>query len=122
MDNLLTVALEAHHTDLNHHRRYQITVGRDLLDDWTVNIRYGRVGQRGQELRFANREADAMRAVVSDRLRRRLSARKRIGCPYRLTKLDMAAGFDGNAWLPAAVIAKFFASSNGSSDDFFSLN
>jgi hypothetical protein len=36
MDNLLTVTLEAHNIELNHHRRYQITVGRDLLDDWTV--------------------------------------------------------------------------------------
>ena len=36
MDNLLTVAFEAHNAEKNHHRRYQVTVGRDLLDDWTV--------------------------------------------------------------------------------------
>jgi hypothetical protein len=28
MDNLLTVALEAHHAAKNHHRHYQVTVGR----------------------------------------------------------------------------------------------
>jgi len=39
MDNLLTVAFEAHRDELNHHRRYQIVIGRDLLDDWTVSIR-----------------------------------------------------------------------------------
>ena len=48
MDNLLTVAFEAHNPEKNHHRRYQITIGRDLLDDWTVAIRYGRTGQSGQ--------------------------------------------------------------------------
>src|ERR1017187_2629005 len=32
----------------NHHRRYQITVGCDLLNDWTVIIRYGRTGQGGR--------------------------------------------------------------------------
>ena len=45
MDNLLTVAFEAHSQEKNHHRRYQITVGRDLLNDWTVAIRFGRTGQ-----------------------------------------------------------------------------
>jgi hypothetical protein len=39
MENLLTIALEAHNDDLNHHRSYEITVGRDLLDDWTLSIR-----------------------------------------------------------------------------------
>ena len=48
MDNLLTVAFEAHGQEKNHHRRYQITVGRDLLNDWTVAIRFGRTGQGGR--------------------------------------------------------------------------
>ena len=112
MDNLLTITFEAHNTDLNHHRRYAISIGRDLLDDWTVSIRYGRVGQRGRELRFANYNADALQAVVLDRLLRRLSAPHRIGCPYRLKQLDMATGFDGSQWLPTHVMTKFFVSSN----------
>jgi predicted DNA-binding WGR domain protein len=57
IDNLLTIAFEAHHAELNHHRRYQITVGRDLLDDWTVAIGYGRVGKGGQQKRFASPNA-----------------------------------------------------------------
>lgn len=47
MDNLLTVAFEAHNAEKNHHRRYQVTLGRDLLNDWTVAICYGRTGQVG---------------------------------------------------------------------------
>lgn len=109
MDNLLTVAFEAHHAENNHHRRYEITVGRDLLNDWTVSIRYGRTGQGGRELHYAGPMADELRAVVRDRLRRRLSAPKRIGCDYRLTSLSTASGFDATTWLPGEVMAGFFS-------------
>ena len=108
MDNLLTVAFEAHNAAENHHRRYQVTVGRDLLDDWTVAITYGRARQAGRELRYAAADADAMRAIVRDRLRRRLSAPKRIGCPYRLAAFSAAPGFDAASWLPGDVMARFF--------------
>jgi predicted DNA-binding WGR domain protein len=108
MDNLLTVAFEAHSQEANHHRRYQVTVGRDLLDHWTVAILYGRIGQGGQEMRFASPKPEDMRAVIRDRLRRRLSAPKRIGCPYRLSAFTAAPGFDASAWLPGDVMARFF--------------
>ena len=74
MDNLLSIAFQAHHAEKNHHRHYAITVGRDLLDDWTVAIRYGRAGQGGRELRDASAQPDEIKAVIRDRLRRRLSA------------------------------------------------
>jgi len=108
MDNLLTIGFEAHYDERNHHRRYEIVIGRDLLDAWTVSIRYGRTGQSGQEQRFACPKADEARAIIRDRLRRRLSAPRRIGCPYRLTRLSSAPGFDTSAWLPGEVVAKFF--------------
>ena len=92
-------ALEAHNLEQNHHRLYQITVGRDLLDDWTVAIHFGRTGQGGREIRFVSPKPEDMRAVIRDRLHRRLSAPKRIGCPYRLTALSTAPGFDAAAWL-----------------------
>jgi hypothetical protein len=109
MDNLLTVAFEAHNAELDHHRRYQITVGCDLLDDWTVSICYGQSGQGSQMKRFASSRAEEVRAIIRDRLRRRLSAPKRIGCAYRLTTLNSASGFDASAWLPGEVMARFFS-------------
>jgi predicted DNA-binding WGR domain protein len=108
MNNLLTVAFEAHHAERNHHRRYTISVGRDLLDDWTVCVHYGRIGQRGQELCFANHEAEILRRIVRDRLRRRLSAPRRIGCSYRLKEFSSATGFNVGDWLPGEIIARFF--------------
>src|SRR4051794_23024277 len=98
MDNLLAVSLGAHNAEKNHHRHYQVTVGRDLLDAWTVAICYGRTGQAGRVLRYAAAEAAAMRAVVRDRLRRRLSAPRRVGCPYRLAAYSAAPGFDAASW------------------------
>jgi len=44
MGNLLSLTLEAHNTEQNHHRRDAVTIGRDLLDAWTISIRYGRTG------------------------------------------------------------------------------
>lgn len=108
MDNLLALAFEAHSREANHHRHYAITLGRDLLDHWTVSIRFGRTGQPGRELRYAAAEPDAIRAIIRDRLRRRLSAPWCIGCPYRLSAYNAAPGFDGLAWLPDDVMARFF--------------
>lgn len=107
MDNLLTLAFEAHHPERNHHRRYALTLGRDLLDDWTVAVRYGRCGQGCQEQRFASPKAEEMQALIRDRLQRRLSAPRRIGCAYRLAAFSTAPGFDAAAWLPAEVLARF---------------
>jgi hypothetical protein len=110
MDNLLTVAFEAHHAERNHHRRYAVMIGRDLLNDWTVRICYGRTGQSGNEIHFASQNADELRTIIRDRLRRRLSAPRRIGCAYRITTLNSATGFGPSTWLPGDVMARFFAS------------
>ena len=48
-----------------------------------------------------------MRAIIRDRLRRRLSAPKRIGCAYRPVGFGVAPGFDASPWLPDEVMARF---------------
>lgn len=100
MDNLLSVTFEAHHADKDHHRRYSLRIGRDLLNDWTLCIGHGRTGQAGQETYFASPRAVEIQAIVRERLRRRLSAPRRISCAYRLAWLDAAVGFDCSTWLP----------------------
>lgn len=49
-----------------------------------------------------------MQAIVNERLRRRLSAPKRIGCSYRLKELSAVPGFDAETWLPGEVMLGFF--------------
>ena len=51
---------------------------------------------------------EAMKALVRDRLQRRLSAPRRIGCAYRLAACSAAPGFDAAAWLPGDIMARFF--------------
>ncbi len=105
MENLLTVAFEAHNVVRNHHRRYQVTVGRDLLQAWTVAISYGRTGQPGREVRYASAAAEDIRAIIRERLGRRLTAPRRIGCSYRLAAFSAAPGVDPLDWLPGDVMA-----------------
>ena len=48
-----------------------------------------------------------MQAIIRDRLRCRLSAPKRIGCPYRLAAFSHVQGFDATDWLPNDLLAHF---------------
>ncbi|QOJ14158.1 MAG: WGR domain-containing protein [Planctomycetia bacterium] len=105
MLDLLTIALEAHSEELNHHRRYEVSVGRDLLGDWVVWVHYGRVGQPLRELWFTSPDAEEARALMHDRLRRRLSAPRRIGCAYRLVGLTAGQGLDARTWVPGSLLA-----------------
>ena len=102
----MTLALEAHSDEGNHHRRYEIVLGRDLLDDWTLSVRYGRVGRGGQEQRYASNDMGEIRSIIRDKLRRRLSAPKRIGCPYRLVEVSAAGEMKADAWLPGDLLAR----------------
>lgn len=107
MDNLLTVSFEAHNTDRNHHRRYEIRLGRDLFGDWTVCLLYGRKGRAGQIVRHSGSDAEPLRQVIRESLRRRLTAPTRIGCAYTLRGLTAANGIDMAFWLPEATLACF---------------
>lgn len=108
MENLLSLSVEAHNADKNHHRRYELTIGRDLFGHWTISVNYGRTGgSRGHELRCGGIDAERLRTIARDRLLRRLSAPKRIGCPYLLAGLSVAAGIDASFWLPPDIVAQF---------------
>jgi predicted DNA-binding WGR domain protein len=113
MDNLLTIALEAHSDERNHHRRYVVTVGRDLLGDWTVTVRYGRAGNELRSLRFAGTDEGEMQRLVHERLRRRLSAERRIGCAYRPREISAVPGLPLGEWVPASIVASLFGGVRG---------
>jgi hypothetical protein len=106
MDDLLSIALEAHSDELNRHRRYEIAVGRDLLEHWTVTIRYGRVGGPLREARFGSPDAGDARTIVQDRLKRRVSAPRRIGCAYRVAAFSAKRECELGGWLPPALLGR----------------
>ncbi len=106
MDNLLSVTFEAHNDQRNHHRRYEIRLGRDLFGVWTVAFRYGRTRRGGQEVVHSGADSDQLRKVIRDSLRRRMSAPRRIGCAYRLKELSASEGVDPGLWLPMDRLAR----------------
>ena len=109
MFTLLTIALEAHHDALNRHRRYVVEVGRDLLGDWAVTIRFGRVGKPLRDLRFGSPDEAAMRRVVREHLQRRLSAPRRIGCAYHVASMSAERGFAVAGWVSPRTLASLVA-------------
>lgn len=88
MSELCHIALVAVHPERNVRRTYRLALGRDLFGDWTVELRYGRMGQRGQERRITCDSLEEARRVARAYLRRRASAPRRIGCPYRIVSID----------------------------------
>jgi predicted DNA-binding WGR domain protein len=95
-------SLEARDPAKGHFRSYQLEVGIDLLGDWIVEIRFGRIGAQGRNLRHVARDADAAKKLVGQMLRRRATAPSRIGTGYRLLSV-----FDPHHWLSEHVPVAF---------------
>jgi predicted DNA-binding WGR domain protein len=78
--------LEARQPSRNICRFYEVAVGRDLFDLWTVVTRNGRIGRRGQQRSHAVESLDAAHREVDLILRKRASAPRRIGTEYRVVE------------------------------------
>ena len=103
MSGLLWIVLEAHNASENHHRRYEVLVGRDLLCDWSVTIRYGRAGHGLRETQFGGGDAESLQRLVRRRLGRRGTAQTRIGCDYRVREFVVDPDLDPSDWLPERI-------------------
>ena len=79
--------LEARDPARGRMRSYRIEAGTDLLGDWVVDVTYGRIGTRGRSIRYAVPDVAEAKRTVSKALRRRATARKRIGVSYRFCEL-----------------------------------
>src|SRR5690242_4027219 len=88
MLELCHIALRALHPERNVWRAYRLSLGRDLFGEWTVDLRYGRVGQEGQGRRIACASLEEAHRIARSHLRRRISAPRRIGCTYRVVSFD----------------------------------
>ena len=75
-------------------RAYEIHVGPDLFGQLVVTIEFGVIGARGQRRVHLVADIAEAQAVVRRSLRRRLTAPRRIGVPYRVV-----ACHDPGCWL-----------------------
>ncbi len=92
--NQFCITLEARDPERNIYRNYEVAAGRDLLDDWIVDLTFGRIGSWGRTIRQAYPDEDAARRRVLECLRRRRSAPRRLGVRYEIKRL-----VDQSGWL-----------------------
>lgn len=72
----------------NRNRAYELDIDEDLLGDVTVRVRFGRHGRTLRDVvHLARDHVDAER-IAGRLLRRRLSARRRLGSAYLLTAAE----------------------------------
>ena len=87
MHNAFCLSLEAVNPALDRFRAYRLEAGPDLFGVWLVDVTYGRIGTRGQRRRYvADDEAEA-REIIRQSLRRRATAKKRIGVGYCVSEV-----------------------------------
>ncbi|WP_169979780.1 WGR domain-containing protein [Tautonia rosea] len=92
--NVFAATLEACDPARGHYRAYRLEAGTDLFGAWLVDVTYGRIGARGRTIRYLARDEAEAKKLVRQSLRRRGTARKRIGVGYELREL-----VDPGEWL-----------------------
>lgn len=98
MINAFSALLEACDPALGRFRSYRLEAGTDLFGAWLVEVSYGRIGTPGRRLRYVAADESEARKLVHKTLRRRATAKKRIGVPYRFREL-----VDPWKWVPLMV-------------------
>lgn len=78
------IHLQAINPDTNTFRDYEITLTPGLLNHWVVLIAYGRIGTKGQQKTYAFETIAKAQHFIQKCLKKRMNAKKRIGCEYKL--------------------------------------
>jgi hypothetical protein len=91
---VFAIELRAVSPQAQHRRAYEIHVGSDLFGQLLVTIDFGVIGARGQRRVHLVADIAEAQAMVRRALRRRLTAPRRIGVPYRVI-----AHHDAGCWL-----------------------
>lgn len=77
------ITLEAVDARENIARGYHLDVSKDLFGHWIITRRWGRIGSKRQVSALSFESEQARDKFLRDVLRRRASAKKRIGIPYK---------------------------------------
>ncbi len=98
MMNAFTALLEARDPSLGRFRAYLLEAGTDLFGVWLVDVTYGRIGTPGRRIRHVVENEAEAKKLVRETLRRRASAKRRIGVAYQFRQLN-----DPHQWFPVAL-------------------
>jgi len=87
MMSTFTALLEARDPSLGRFRAYLLEAGTDLFGAWLDDVTYGRIGTRGRRIRYVVADENEARKMVRENLRRRATAKRRIGVAYQFQEL-----------------------------------
>jgi hypothetical protein len=76
------IRLQAINPHRNIFREYVIHLSRGVLQNWIVQIGYGRIARPGHVKTFSFDDENSAHTFIKSHLKRRLSAPKRLGCSY----------------------------------------
>lgn len=71
---------------LDRHRSWSLVAGQDLFRNWTAGVSFGRIGCNGRTISRELALEDKLRAFVTNGLRRRKTAIRRLGVAYRVVE------------------------------------
>lgn len=94
MLNAFAALLEARDPTQGRFRSYRLEAGTDLFGAWLVEVTYGRIGTRGRRIRYVVSDESGAITFVRQTLRRRATAKRRIGVSYCFREL-----LDPRQWL-----------------------
>jgi hypothetical protein len=80
----ISIELQAKDADANRLRAWRIDAGPDLFGVWVTTVRFGRIGAANRALGYQFASEAAVWSFVRTRLRRRGTAKRRIGVAYRV--------------------------------------
>ena len=98
----ISIELQAKDVDANRLRAWRVEAGPDLFGVWVATVRFGRIGTADRALAYQFSSEAEVRSFVRTRLRRRGTAKRRIGVAYRL----IAASTDAEPLLRVAGLSK----------------
>src|SRR5882757_1607186 len=84
MINDISIDLQAKDVDANRLRAWRVEAGPDLFGVWVTTVRFGRIGAAERALGYQLASEAEVRSFVRTRLRRRGTAKRRIGVAYRV--------------------------------------
>jgi hypothetical protein len=87
----ISIELQAKDTKANHLRSWRVEAGPDLFGVWVTKVRFGRIGAAERALGYHFGSEAEVRSFVLARLRRRGTAKRRIGVAYRVIAASPAA-------------------------------
>ncbi|MCA9470136.1 MAG: WGR domain-containing protein [Nitrospira sp.] len=77
------IKLEAKNPEKGNFRSYAIDAGKDLFGHWEIEVSYGRISRRGRSVTYSAPDDGAAATIIRHCLKKRASAPKRIGVPYK---------------------------------------